>query len=264
MLDAIFCSQGGDFKNEIVWHYRRWTGKAKKFQELHDTIFFYVKSDAYKYNVIYTPYTEGSKARKEQGVLHRFKEGEEPYLVSDGTIDEKGVRENDVWQIPFIAPSAKERLGYPTQKPEALLAKIVSASSDPGDVVLDAYCGCGTTIAVAEKLGRRWIGCDLGRWGTHVTRKRMLGIENCKPFEVLNLGRYERQYWQGVTFGEAKNKPLAEQALYEYLAFILKLYGAQPVAGLAHLHGKKGKALVHIGPGVPVRPARPLVPHLFG
>ncbi len=116
-----------------------------------------------------------------------------------------------------------------------------------GDLVADFFCGSGTTLAVAEKLGRRWIGCDLGRFAVHTARKRLLDIEGCKPFEVLNLGKYERQYWQGVTFGETKDKPLAEQALYEYLAFILKLYGAQPVAGLAHLHGKKGQAMVHIG-----------------
>jgi hypothetical protein len=108
------------------------------------------------------------------------------------------------------------------------------------------FCGSGTTLSAAEKLGRRWIGCDLGRWAVHVTRKRLLGIENCKPFELLNLGRYERQYWQGVTF--AKNgKTVTEQALYEYLAFVLKLYGAQPVAGLTHIHGKKGRAMIHIG-----------------
>jgi adenine-specific DNA-methyltransferase len=86
-----------------------------------------------------------------------------------------------------------------------------------------------------------------GPMGYSVTRKRLLGIESCKPFEVLNLGKYERQYWQGVTFGETKDKPLTERALYEYLAFIIKLYRAQPVAGLAHIHGKKSKALVHIG-----------------
>src|SRR4030095_3688429 len=121
------------------------------------------------------------------------------------------------------------------------------ASSDDGALVADFFCGSGTTLAVAEKLGRRWIGGDLSRWAIHVTRKRMLGIENCKPFEVLNLGKYERQYWQGVTFGDAKDKPFAEHALYEYLAFLLKLYGAQPVAGTSHLHGKKGKAMIHIG-----------------
>jgi len=162
----------------------------------------------------------------------------------------KGMPASDVWWDKDCQPLltwTSESLGYPTQKPETLLRRIIQASSKPGDLVADFFCGSGTTLAVAEKLGRRWIGCDLGRWGVHVTRKRLLGIENCKPFEVLNLGKYERQYWQGVTFGEAKDKPLTEQALYEYLAFILKLYGAQPVAGMAHLHGKKGKAMIHIG-----------------
>ena len=128
-----------------------------------------------------------------------------------------------------------------------MLERLITIGCNAGDLVGDVFCGSGTTLAVAEKLGRRWIGCDLGRWAIHVTRKRLLGIENCRPFEVLNLGKYERQYWQGVTFGEETGKALTEQALYEYLSFILKLYGAQPVAGLAELHGKKAKAMVHIG-----------------
>ncbi len=150
----------------------------------------------------------------------------------------------------IIAPAYKslnEVLSFPTQKPEALLRRFILATTDKGDLVADFFCGSGTTLAVAEKLGRRWIGCDLGRWGIHVTRKRLQGIENCKPFEVLNLGKYERQYWQDVTFGKTRDKSVSEQALYEYLAFILKLYGAQPVAGLTYLHGKKGRAMVHIG-----------------
>ncbi|MHB2026494.1 MAG: site-specific DNA-methyltransferase [Elusimicrobiota bacterium] len=154
----------------------------------------------------------------------------------------------DVWDdVKRINMMADERLGYDTQKPEALLDRIIRASSNKGALVADFFCGSGTMLAVAEKLGRRWIGCDLGRWGVHVTRKRLLGIENCKPFEVLNLGKYERQYWQGVTFGESKSRSLGERAIYEYLAFILKLYGAQPVAGMTHLHGKKGRAMIHIG-----------------
>jgi adenine specific DNA methylase Mod len=162
--------------------------------------------------------------------------------------EHEGVPLQDIWSdISKIHNQSAELTGYATQKPEALLQRIVNVSSNPGSLVADFFCGSGTTLAVAEKLGRRWIGCDMGRWGVHVTRKRMLAIQNCKPFEVLNLGKYERQYWQGVTFGEAKDQPVTEQALYEYLAFILKLYGAQPVAGMVHLHGKKGKALVHIG-----------------
>ena len=158
----------------------------------------------------------------------------------------KGVAAQSLWD-DIGQLTKKETLAYPTQKPEALLERIVEASTRKGDLVADFFCGSGTTLAVAEKLGRRWIGCDLGRWGVHVTRKRLLGIDNCKPFEVLNLGKYERQYWQSMIFGKSGDKSLTEQALYAYLAFILKLYGAQPVAGMEHLHGKKGKAMVHIG-----------------
>jgi adenine-specific DNA-methyltransferase len=152
----------------------------------------------------------------------------------------------DLWlDINTVQPQAAERLGYDTQKPDALLDRIIKLSSNPGSLVADFFCGSGTTLASAEKLGRRWIGCDLGRFAIHTTRKRLLGIENCRPFEVLNLGKYERQYWHGVTFGNGKH--VTEQVLYEYLAFILKLYSAQPLAGLTHLHGKKDRALVHIG-----------------
>src|SRR5262249_59960826 len=110
------------------------------------------------------------------------------------------------------------------------------------------FCGSGTTLEAAEKLGRRWIGCDLSRFAIHTTRKRLLGMKGCKPFEILHLGKYERQYWQGVTFGE-QGKSSAEPALYAYLAFILKLYVAQPLAGLVQLHRKKGKGIGDIGGG---------------
>ena len=160
----------------------------------------------------------------------------------------EGRQVQNLWtDFMAISSQSKERVGYPTQKPEALLERIIKTSSEKGDLVADFFSGSGTTMAVAEKHGRRWIGCDLGRWGIHITRKRMLGIENCKPFEILNLGKYERQYWQGTTFGGVRNQPPSEQTLYEYLAFTLKLYGAQPVSGMLHLHGKRGSALVHIG-----------------
>ena len=173
-MDKIF---GYDnFRNEIVWHYRRWTGKAKKFQELHDIIFFYTKTEDYTFNPIYIDYTEGSVQRKMQGVLHRFKKGEEPVLVSNKEINENGVRDNDVWQIPFVAPSAKERLGYPTQKPEALLEKIIKASSNKGDIVADFFCGSGTTPAVAQRLGRRWIASDISKIAVEITKGRILEL----------------------------------------------------------------------------------------
>ncbi|HAB19508.1 MAG TPA: DNA methyltransferase [Verrucomicrobiota bacterium] len=157
----------------------------------------------------------------------------------------KGVPAQSIWDdIPQLTKD--ETLGYPTQKPEALLHRIISASTQPGDLVADLFCGSGTTLSVAEKLKRRWIGADLGRYSAHTSRKRLLDIEECKPFELLNLGKYERQYWQGVTFG-GNGRAEVEQTLFEYLAFILRLYGAQPVPGMANLHGKKGRAMVHIG-----------------
>ncbi len=158
--------------------------------------------------------------------------------------ENRGLLLQDLWTQ---AGRVKGGSDYPTQKPDRLLDRIVRIASPSGGIVCDFFAGSGTTLAAAETNGRRWIGCDLGRWGIHVTRKRLLGIANCKPFEVLNLGKYERQYWQGVTFGGAKDKTAVEQTLYEYLAFVLRLYGAQPVAGMSHLHGKKGKAMVHIG-----------------
>jgi DNA modification methylase len=141
----------------------------------------------------------------------------------------------------------ENRKQYATQKHEELLTRVIEWLSKPGYLVADFFAGSGTTLAVAETLGRRWIGCDLGRWAMHVSRKRLLGIPECKPFEMLNLGKYERQYWQTVTFTERKTRSISERALYEYLAFILKLYGAQPVVGLTNLHGKKGRVMVHVG-----------------
>lgn len=249
LLDEFFGSAG--FKNDIIWYYRRWTAPSRFFQRYHDTLLWFAKSPKFIFNEQWEEPTNVKKGVRESyerdsdGRLFRWQSlrGERYKIYRD----ERGVRMGDVWDISFIHPSGHERTGYATQKPEALLTRIVDACSAKNSIVADFFCGSGTTLVVAEKLGRRWIGCDLGRWGTHVTRKRLLDIPNSKPFELLNLGKYERQYWQGVTFGEAKEKPLTERALYEYLAFILKLYGAQPVAGLAHLHGKKGKAMVHIG-----------------
>lgn len=251
VLDEIFGTDS--FVNEIVWHYFGFKRKtARNFPRKHDTILVYAKSEEHVWNVQYKPH------RPEY--VERFKEDKDGRLYRDDVnptgggsriiyLDEvPGDIVDSVWDdIPPVNPVASERWDFPTQKPEALLDRIIKASSNSGDLVADFFCGSGTTLAVAEKLGRRWIGCDLGRWGIHVTRKRLLTTEDCKPFEVLNLGKYERQYWQGVTFGKTKNKPVAEQALYEYLSFLLKLYGAQPVAGMTHLHGKRGKAMIHIG-----------------
>ena len=152
----------------------------------------------------------------------------------------------DLWNdIAPINSMSDERVAYATQKPKALLDRIIRASSNEGDLVADFFCGSGTTLAVAEKLGRRWLGCDLGRFAIHTTRKRLLDIPDCKPFEILNLGKYERKYWQmnGIS-GRQKD---SQKAIFEYLAFIINLYHAEPVIGFSHLHGRKAGRMVHVG-----------------
>jgi adenine-specific DNA-methyltransferase len=157
--------------------------------------------------------------------------------------DARGTPITDLWDdVNRISPTSSERLDYPTQKPEVLLSRIIEASSRAGDLVLDCFVGSGTTAAVAEKLGRRWIACDLGRFAIHTSRKRLLGIPNVKPFVVQNLGKYERQAWQVAEFGAS-----AEEATRRYRQFILELYRAEPLAGYVWLHGVKSGRLVHVG-----------------
>ena len=178
ILDAIFCEKGGSFRNEIIWCYRRWTATANRFQKLHDTIFYYSKNQTPKFNPQWEPYGEWIKkdykyVDSESGKKwrwHTVKGVRYKVFLED---KDRGVKIGDWWQINPIGSTAKERLGYPTQKPEALLERIVQASSNEGDVVLDAYCGCGTTVAVAQRLGRRWIGIDITYQSIGLILKRL-------------------------------------------------------------------------------------------
>lgn len=138
---------------------------------------------------------------------------------------------------------------YATQKPEALLERIIEASSNENDLVLDCFVGSGTTASVAEKLHRRWIACDLSRFAIHTTRKRLLAIPGLRPFIVQNLGKYERQAWQVAEFPANGKGHLEEQRQREaaYQAFILDLYRATAFSGNAWLHGTRGGRMVHVG-----------------
>lgn len=150
------------------------------------------------------------------------------------------MRCKDIW----TDVSGSIRKDYPTQKPEALLERIIKASSNEGDLVLDCFCGSGTTAAVAEKLNRRWITCDLGRFAIHTTRKRLLGIADVKPFVVQNLGKYERHAWMQAEFDNPQGRLQQEKA---YRRFICELYHATPLEGYTWLHGAKAGRLVHVG-----------------
>lgn len=131
---------------------------------------------------------------------------------------------------------------YPTQKNEDLLDLIISVSSNPGDLVLDCFAGSGTTAVAAEKQERRWIVADLSRFSINTTRKRLLNVNDVKPFVIQNLGKYERQVWQQNEFGAD-----ASVRIRSYIGFILELYGAQPLSGYMWIHGIKAKRFVHVG-----------------
>jgi adenine-specific DNA-methyltransferase len=165
--------------------------------------------------------------------------------------EQEGEPVSDVWDdIKRINMMADERLGYDTQKPEALLERVIKVSSQEGGLVLDCFVGSGTAAAVAEKMGRRWIAADLGRFAVHTTRKRLLSISGVNPFTVQNLGKYERQAWQTLEFGAGTGADgLQQQHDREaaYRRFILDLYHATPVQGHTWLHGAKSGRMVHVG-----------------
>ena len=156
-----------------------------------------------------------------------------------------------------------DKTEYPTQKPEALLERIIKASSNEGDLVADLFGGSGTTAAAAEKLGRKWVACDLGRFAIHTTRKRLIQVQRelkkegkaYRAFEVLNLGKYERQFFFGVpaNISQAQQEILLEAKHEKYLGLILEGYSALRIEGHRYLHGKKAGRFIHIGPlNVPV------------
>lgn len=184
MLDEIFGEN--NFRNEIVWCYRGAGYPKKDFGKRHDTIFRYSKTDDYIFNLdaVREEYAEATKERFSHYIGNKRKG------IDFGvqTLNPLGKQPDDWWQIQPIAPSANERLGYPTQKPEALLEKIIKASSNKGDMILDAFAGCGTSLAVAQKLGRHWIGIDISPTAVKLVEKRLskLGARKDETYLTIN------------------------------------------------------------------------------
>lgn len=200
----------------------------------------------YEWNGIYDNWRapiETMREYEKQGRLYYTRKGRPRYVRY---LDEMpGMPLQDLWiDIPPVNSQATERVTYSTQKPEKLLNRIISMSSNEGGLILDCFAGSGTTSVAAEKLNRRWIACDLGRFAIHTTRKRLLSIPDVKPFIVQNLGKYERQTWQASEFGGKKK---AEGLQKEYRNFIIELYSARPIEGYAWLHGIKDGRMVHVG-----------------
>jgi len=267
LAEEIFSSQ--NVIDEIIWAYGSASGgraAGNKVIKVHEYLLVCAKNrEKFTYNKQYTPYSEKYvkdwfKHTDENGrVYQRRQRGRDENgdaVWEKQYLDESpGVALTSVWtdilQVyadprAYKAGVSSELTGYPTQKPKALLERIVKAFSNEGDLVADFFCGSGTTMAVAEQLNRRWIGSDIGRFAIHTTRKRFLDMDGCSPFEILNLGFYERQYWSNISFGEDSDGD-GHVSLLEYIAFILKLYGANAFSGGVQLHGKRNNAFVHVG-----------------
>ncbi|MCL2744028.1 MAG: HNH endonuclease [Planctomycetaceae bacterium] len=168
LLDSVFGRN--NFRNEVIWSYQRWTSSSKAFQRTHDTVLFYAKDiNKNVFNVQTEPYSKLSAHKAK-----RFTKIEGGKIIQNYTEDmvrEKSMR--DVWEISILNSQSKERVGYPTQKPLALLHRIIKASSNEGNIVMDPFCGCATTCVAAQQLGRKWIGIDIEKQAVGILVERL-------------------------------------------------------------------------------------------
>jgi len=240
IMDEIFAEN--NFRNEIIWGYRRWTAASKSFQKSHETLLFYSKKDKYVWNDVYEPYADDGAHFTEEDENGKYRW---QYLNGKKykVYQKDGTRAKDWWHdISYINSMAKERVGYPTQKPEALLERIIKASSNEGDLILDAFAGSGTTLAVAEKLGRHWIGIDCGKLAIYTIQKRMLNLKSeignkgkklkPKPFTLYHAGLYD--------FSKLKKLPWEEWRKFALLLFNCR-DSRHSVSGI-ELDGYKGRS----------------------
>ena len=251
ILNDVFGKDG--FRNEVVWCYK--TGGVSKgdFAVKHDTLLKFAKSEQV------THYNVPQKSYNRTLPEPHTPSGKELNVERDEMGKYRMVIRRDWWDnIDPLFRHNVERVGYDTQKPEGLLEVIMTASSNEGDLVADFFCGSGTTGAVAEKLGRKWIMADLGRFAVHTARKRIIGVQRelksegkpYRAFEILNLGKYERRHFFNVNtdLSEEERKKQQQQKHEQYIGLILEAYRAQAVDDYRNFHGKRGDRFVYIGP----------------
>ncbi len=245
MLDEVFGHE--HLRNEVVWKYSGGRVGKRFFGRKHDTLFWYSKSDSWKFypDRVRDEYASATVERF-SATIRNVRDGRD---FGDQELNPEGKYPEDVFDISIEAPSANVRTGYPTQKPRALLERILLATSDEGDLVADFFTGSGTTVEVAERLKRTWIACDLGRFAIHTTRKRLIDIQRTlsaetKPyraFDVYNLGRYERQWWQHEALKGADE---------EHRRVVLEFFRAEVLdpkqSSSPLIHGRKGRAVCHV------------------
>ncbi len=256
VLDEVFGKE--NIRNELIWTF---TGPGspgmKQYNRKHNTVYWYSKS---KERWIFED--SGIRVAHNEKTSGNFKSGLEgsgfradTYELPNGKIPESWWEMAIAQRFPV---DGIKRVGYPTEKPWALLERIIKGCSRQGDVIADFFCGGGILPAVAESCGRKWIASDLGKFGIHTTRKRMIGVQrqlkkdgkDYRAFEILNLGKYERQHFVGINPNlreEEQQKQLQEKE-EAFLDLILKAYQAEKTDGFASFHGKRSGRLVAVGP----------------
>lgn len=258
ILDEVFGAK--QFLNEIIWFYPDSPGRPyDRFVPKHDNITRYAKTakSYFDADAVKIPILDASIERYKTPRYLINSQGKK-FEYTGGDAAESGKIPETVWQIAVVKGNSSEKLGYPTQKPEALLERVIKSSSREGDLIADFFCGSGTTAAVAERLGRKWIATDLGKFGVHTTRKRLIGVQRelksagkpFRAFEVLNLGRYERHAYLNISgrlTGRKKEQALARKE-QEFRELILKAYKAEPLINSSFFHGKNNGRLVVVGP----------------
>ena len=268
VMDELFGKN--NFKREIIWQQNNVSGckaSVNNWVRDHDVILFYSKGSK-NFQKQYQPYSEKYlkrfKHKDEKGFYRKQGKNRKQYLDIS-----KGLLIGDVWQISNINVMAKERLGYPTQKPLALIERIIRASSNEGDLVADFFCGSGGVAEASERLGRQWICADLGKFAIHTTRKRIIQTQrelkkenkSYRAFEVLNLGKYQKDYYIGLNINspvfnddktskasKAERKKMILRKGKEFEKLILEAYGANAVEDHEIFVGEKNNRLVYISP----------------
>lgn len=250
-----------NFINEIVWHYyNKMQGNVGRFASNHDSILLFSKSKTFQFTQIKEERDKPIKQQKR--VWDPKTKSLKQARDADGNLVyymEKYRTLDDVWRHHYLMPANKtENLKYPTQKPEELARRLISAFTSEGDIVCDFFVGSGTTSAVAEKLGRKWICSDLGKFSIHTARKRLIGVQrdlkkegmNYRAFEVLNLGKYEREFFvSGLSeLDEKAEHQVENNRELAFNSLILQAYQAEPVSGFRTFRGKKNNRVIAIGP----------------
>lgn len=255
-MDKIFGFES--FRNEIVWHYEKWTANSKNLQKNHDILLFYSRTNKWTFN-IQKEVTDNLAEKHKKGYLIGGGYGSTGLVVYDRNhpeakkriesgkynvvyADKEGKPLSDVFRIPFINPVANERIGYPTQKPEKLLERIICISSDEGNVVADFFCGGGTTPAVAQRLGRRWIACDQSRIAVSITADRIAKVVEEEIGTLFPVPDFTVEHW-----GIYEAPKLEQYSVQQFREFVVKAFGGRPESVSAAIHGVRHGIPLYVG-----------------